>query len=198
MSINIEWQKLPQKEDKSGEERLYPRLTGNGTIDLDTICKNAEKRSVYDRAHLKGAYTILADAIAAYLAEGKTVVLPDLGSLQLIITAEDAPGSTTRHPENRVKVKGVRFQASEELLQQIGQPQFKTAVHTSTPTSLPLDELARQLTAYLTEHTSITRSAFEQLFHLKRSTANVRLSELIKMGIIVPEGSNRDRRYVLK
>lgn len=46
-------------------------------------------------------------------------------------------------------------------------------------------------------HDSITRSQLEALFKLKRSTACVRLNELVKSGFLRKVGHNRETAYIL-
>lgn len=196
MAIKIEWQSLPQREKGRESEYLYPRLTENGTIGLEEICRQAaSKGSAYNRAHLKGAFTILADAIAGYLAEGKNVVLDDMGTLQLTIGTLHPITSTVSQPEHLIQPTGVRFTPSEDFMKRIGSPQYKTISRHAASHAPTMEEMAEQTLAYLNEHTFITRAEFEKLFHLKRSTANIRISELIQAGILKAEGENRHRIY---
>lgn len=194
MAIKIEWQSLPQREGAEGQ-RMFPRLTDNGSLSLEEICKKVAPGSSYDRATLKAAFTILSDAMAEYLAEGKTIELGDTGILQLTVGTPQPVTTSTHHPDRQVQVTGVRFVPSDDFLQRIGQPQFHATNRVTSVTSPSLEELASQTLAYLAEHPFITRSKFEQIFQLKRSTANVRLNQLIRMGVIFAEGDNVHRVY---
>ncbi len=174
---------------------MFPRLTDNGSVSLEEICKKVAPGSSYDRATLKAAFTILSDAMAEYLAEGKTIELGDTGILQLTVGTPQPVTTSTHHPDRQVQVTGVRFVPSDDFLQRIGQPQFHATNRVTSATSPSLEELASQTLAYLAEHPFITRAKFETLFLLKRSTANVRLNQLIQMGIIRAEGDNVHRVY---
>ena len=55
-----------------------------------------------------------------------------------------------------------------------------------------------QLLTYFKTHDSITRDEFERTFGLKRTTAYMRLKELVNMGVIQAIGNGRETKYIKK
>ena len=60
------------------------------------------------------------------------------------------------------------------------------------------DQLIPQLLTYFKTHDSITRDEFERTFGLKRTTAYMRLKELVNMGVIQDIGNGRETKYIKK
>lgn len=60
------------------------------------------------------------------------------------------------------------------------------------------DQLIPQLLTYFKTHDSITRDEFERTFGLKRTTAYMRLKELVNMGVIQAIGNGRGTKYIKK
>ena len=60
------------------------------------------------------------------------------------------------------------------------------------------DQLIPQLLTYFKTHDSITRDEFERTFGLKRTTAYMRLKELVNMGVIQAIGNGRETKYIKK
>lgn len=193
----IEWQEIPPRKGLEGEERrLFPRLKDNGVLDFDTLCELAAKGSAMSEGTLYAAWYTLAHAIAEQLAEGKAIKLNGLGSLRLSIGANAEVTSTTKRRADKVQVQGVTFQPDADLMKAIGKPVFKWAPDATLQHAPSALSLIEPLRAYLDEHATITRADFARIFRLKRSTAADRLKELIRLGVIKPQGTNRNTQYV--
>lgn len=195
--IKIEWQQKPPKRgEKAGDNELFPRMIDNGIVDFDTLCTETSKGSVFTKGTLSGSFSDLMEKVAKYLAEGKAVDLKDLGTLRLSIGTDDPVTASTKRRGDKVKVKGVNFVPSEQLMKAIGQPQFEWAAEATSQFAPSVEQLKAPLLAYLEEHGKITRKQFEETFRLKRTTAIDRLNAFVRMGLIVPKGSTRERVYV--
>lgn len=188
---------MPPRKGQEGEERrLFPRLKDNGVLDLGTLCELAAKGSAMSEGTLYAAWQTLAQAIAVQLAEGKTVRLNGLGSLRLSIGTNAEVTSTTKRRADKVQVQGVTFQPDADLMEAIGKPVFKWNPDATLQHAPSAQSLVEPLCAYLDEHVAITRADFARIFRLKRSTAADRLKELIRLGVIKPQGTNRNTLYV--
>ena len=80
----------------------------------------------------------------------------------------------------------------------IGKPKFQWKPTTGVAIAPTADQLIPQLLIYFRTQNSITRDEFERTFGLKRTTAYMRLKELVKMGVIQAIGNGRERKYVRK
>ena len=136
--------------------------------------------------------------MANLLREGKTINIPMLGSFKLSIgTDADIRPDSNRRMQS-VVVKGVNFQPTQELIDAIGKPTFQWKPTTGVAIAPTTDQLIPQLITYFKTHDSITREEFERTFGLKRTTAYMRLNDLIDKGVIEVVGSGRDTKYVKK
>ena len=206
--IKIDWQQMPPRmgeangndTDKAGEGRLFPRVKDNGMVSFEELCQKAAKRFGCSDGTMEGTFTDLMDEVVQQLAEGKAVELKGLGTLSLTLTVGGDVTATTRRRMNKVQVKGVAFRASDELTSAVRNldPKFVWDADDVAQYAPKASDLVQPLQSYLDEHGSITRTAFMDLFHLKRTTAIDRLNELSRMGVIRREGFNRDSVYVLK
>lgn len=195
----IEWQKMPPRRGGEGEqeERFFPRMKNSEVVNLETLCKKIAKRSSFSRGELLSAFLQVVDGIRAQLAAGNTVDISDLGTFRLALGTEGEVTASTRQRMNHIRVEGINFHASAEMLQGIGKPQFQDEPHGLTGDSFSVQDLIAPLTEYLQSNGSITRQTFQQLFGLPRSTAALRLQQLVEQGILQAEGANRSRSYRL-
>lgn len=60
---------------------------------------------------------------------------------------------------------------------------------------MTIDQLKHVLLDYFDTHDHITRVQFEELCKLKRSTAYIRLKELVESGFLRKVGYNRETKY---
>ena len=136
--------------------------------------------------------------MAGLLKEGKTISIPSLGSFKLSIgTDSEIPPDSDRRMQSII-VRGVNFQPDQVLLDAIGKPTFLWKPTTGVAIAPTLEQIIPQLLTYFNAHDSITRDEFERIFGLKRTTAYMRLKELVKMGVIQAIGNGRERKYVRK
>lgn len=197
MSIQIDWQTMPpQKGDTTSTPRLFPRMKDNGTITVEELCKIASQGSVFSRGELFAALSELTTAISRNLAEGKTIDIPDLGTFKLSIGTDSDITAQTHRRMDKIKIRGINFQPSPDLLQAIGTPPFHWSPDATNQHATTLDSIRTTLSDYFLTHPTITRAEFEQLFRMKRSTAQLRLKALMEEGFIEKEGHNREARYV--
>lgn len=197
MAINIEWQvKPPGKHDS--KPQMFPRITDSEIVNEQQLAELVASHGTLSRGNVKTALNDLAEVMAGLLKEGKTISIPSLGSFKLSIgTDSEIPPDSDRRMQSII-VRGVNFQPDQELLDAIGKPTFLWKPTTGVAIAPTLEQIIPQLLTYFNAHDSITRDEFERIFGLKRTTAYMRLKELVKMGVIQAIGNGRERKYVRK
>lgn len=199
MAINIEWQKLPtQNNDATNNTPLYPRIADNQTIDFLALCDKVAKHGVCSKGIVQSVISDMADVIAELLYEGKTIELETLGTFRLAIgTTGNVTQSTPLRARN-VVVRGVNFQPSKVFMESIGNPEFRFIPYNTSPATISDEKLQHILLEYFKTNNNITRSQFERLCNLRRTTAYTRLKKLVESGFLVKVGTNKNTRYALR
>ncbi len=196
MAINIEWQILPgQNGDEGGNPQLYPRITDNGNVDFQALCEKVAEYGSHTRGTVKSVMSDIADVVAGFLREGKTVDLVEFGAFRLSVGTDVRVTSGTPHRNRLVKIRGVSFQPHKALMDSIGIPDFRRLPDSALPLAISSVRLQDILSEYFKTHDWITRSRFEKLCNLKRTTAYSRLKELEESGFLRRVGYNRATRY---
>lgn len=196
MAINIEWQALPtQNGDDDKLSQLYPRMSDNGVADFQFLCERIAKRGSHTRGTVISVVSNMVDVIAELLREGKTVDLEELGTFKLSIGTDAVVTPDMPYQKRKVIVRGVNFQPRKALMKTIGTPEFRTVPRNATPVAMTIDQLQHALLEYFKTHDDITRVQFEELCKLKRSTAYIRLKELVESGFLRKVGCNRETKY---
>ena len=198
MAINIEWQALPNQTSNTVDTpRLYPRMTDSETIDMTSFCEKVAKHSTVTKGTVKGVICDMVDIIAKLLYEGKTIDLEELGTFRLSIGTDTYVTSNMPYSKRQVAIRGVNFQPHKTLIDAIGTPKFRTIPRLTRITAMSQEQLQNVLLEYFKTYDSITRSQFEDLCKLKRTTAYVRLKALVDSGFLIKVGTNRDTKYIV-
>lgn len=196
MSIEIDWHKIPTtKQDE--EDRYFPRIKSSHTVTDKELFKKASGKTVFTRATFGPAVYELARVIAEMLSQGNAVSLQDLGIFRLQFGTEHSITSNQRTDTKAIKVKGVSFTPSEELMKVLQETEFKWTPERITHSYLTDEEIIARLQIWFATHSSITRQQFSDLFLLRRSTATKRINSLIHSDILTKHGNNRQTHYTL-
>ena len=195
MAINIEWQVKPPSKNED-KPLMFPRITDSEIVNERQLSELMASHGSLSRGNAKSALGDLAEVMADLLREGKTITIPSLGSFKLSIgTDSDIRPDSDRRMQSIV-VRGVNFQPDKEFMDAIGRPTFLWKPTTGVAIAPTADKLIPQLLTYFKTHDSITREEFELKFSLKRTTAYMRLKELVKMGVIQTIGNGRETKYM--
>lgn len=196
MAIRIKWQVKPPTKGKDDEKpQMFPRIADSEVVDVERLAELVSKRSPLSIGTVTALLTDMPKVMAELLSDGKTIDIPMLGSFKLSIGTD-----AQIHPDNKrrmssVEVRGVNFQPSQELMDAIGKPNFQWQGGTGVAIAPSAPLLIPQLEEYFKTHDTITRKELEREFGLKRTTAYIRLKELIEKGVINAVGSGRDTVY---
>lgn len=197
MAINIEWQVKPPSKNED-KPLMFPRITDSIIVNEQQLAELIASHGTLSRGNAKAALGDLAEVMADLLREGKTVNIPMFGSFKLSIGTDSEIRPDSDRRMQSIVVRGVNFQPDQEFMDAIGKPTFQWKPTTGVAIAPTLEQLIPQLLIYFKTHDSITRKEFERTFGLKRTTAYMRLNDLIDKGVIEAVGSGRERRYVKK
>ena len=195
MAINIEWQVKPPSKNED-KPQMFPRITDSEIVNERQLADLMASLGSLSRGNAKSALGDMAEVMADLLREGKTINIPSLGSFKLSIGTDSEIHPDSDRRMQSIVVRGVNFQPDQELMDAIGKPTFQWKPTTGVAIAPTADQLIPQLLTYFKSHDSITRDEFERTFGLKRTTAYMRLKELVKMGVIQAVGNGRERKYV--
>ena len=197
MAIDIEWQvKPPGKSDD--KTQLFPRIVDSEVVNEHKLAKRIASHGSLSRGNAIAALDDFAEVMADLLREGKTVNIPMFDAFKLSIGTDSEIHSDTDRRMQTIVVRGVNFQPSQEFMAAIGKPSFQWKSKTGVVIAPTTDQLIPQLITFFKTHDSITREEFERTFGLKRTTAYMRLKEMVKRGVIQAIGNGRERKYVRK
>lgn len=195
MAIDIEWQvKPPGKSDD--KPQLFPRIVDSEVVNEHKLAKRIASHGSLSRGNAIAALDDFAEVMADLLREGKTVNIPMFGSFKLSIGTDSEIRPDSDRRMQSIVVRGVNFQPDQEFMDAIGKPTFQWKPTTGVAIAPTADQLIPQLLTYFKTHDSITREEFERIFGLKRTTAYMRLKELVKTGVIVAVGNGRETKYM--
>ena len=197
MAIDIEWQiKPPHKNDNGDKPKLFPRKAKVDVADEKLLAKKLAAHSGISTGVALAVLEDMGEIMGELLQEGKDINISSLGRFSLSIGCDEDVYSDTKNSQQKVAVRGVRFQANKELMEVVGEPTFREVARNADIVATSADALIPLLDEYFKTHSHITRAEFESAFNLKRATATLRLKELTNMGVIKQEGAGKDTKYI--
>ena len=195
MAINIEWQVKPPSKNED-KPLMFPRITDSEIVNERQLAELMASHGSLSRGNAKSALGDMAEVMADLLREGKTINIPSLGSFKLSIGTDSEIHPDSDRRMQSIVLRGVNFQPAKELMDAIGKPTFQWKPTTGVAIAPTLEQLIPQLLIFFKTHDSITREEFERIFGLKRTTAYMRLKELVKTEVIVAVGNGRETKYM--
>lgn len=197
MAIDIEWQiRPPHKNDSGDKPKLFPRKANVAVADENLLAKKLAAHSGISTGVALAVLEDMGEIMGELLREGKDINISSLGRFSLSIGCDEDVYSDTKNSQQKVAVRGVRFQANKELMEVVGEPTFREVARNAAIIATSVEELIPLLDEYFKTHSPITRAEFESAFNLKRATATLRLKELTNMGVIKQEGAGKDTKYI--
>lgn len=204
-----------QQED--GKKKLYPRLIGVRPMNHDQLVQYITRTTGLPKSAVVGVLGILAERMAAWMGEGYSVKIDNLGrftptlGLKEGVEREELAGEEATEAKGKrrnatsIKVTNVSFVPDKKFIQTINQwTKLERAPHHTTirVNQCPYDEEQRKrmLMEYLQANGIINCTTYMKLTCQKRTAAT---AELHKWGDnpnspIRPQGHASHRIYVLK
>lgn len=198
-------------EGMHGEgEKLFPRLVGGQTIDLERLADHIENASGFTRGDVIGVLTEFIDQVKMNLSYGNSVKISGLGTFRPTLGLvekekrgawSDAAGRTTTG--RNVMFKTVNFRPDKQLVSDVGQDLSLTklddsVVEGTNKVSTTVEERAAMARQYLAENGFMRVGNYASLTHLSHSTAAKELREFAadESSGIKAQGSGAGKLYV--
>ena len=113
----------------------------------------------------------LSHAMGEELAEGRQVHLDGIGYFHPTLTCTEEIKEDTKRKNTKVRLKGIKFRADQELRSEIGNVKLKNIKHNGHSNKLSDEEIDSRLTIYFSQHHMMTRSDFQRVCGMMKSTA---------------------------
>lgn len=199
MAILFDWYELPEPKDKQREEKLlHPRLRLNGSTTTAELRRRIQQRCSLTETDVSAVLDALSDMMGEDLSEGRQVHLDGIGYFCSVLTTTEPVTASTKRKTTKVKLKGIKFRADQTLKNHIGSIKAKPLKLDEHSSKLSAEEIDKRLTRYFATHQFMTRSDFQSLCGMMRSTAQLHLRCLRNEGKLENVGKLMQPIYVPK
>jgi predicted histone-like DNA-binding protein len=138
----------------------------------------------------------LSHVMGEDLAEGRQVHLDGIGYFHPVLTSTEPVTAATKRKTTKIKLKGIKFRADQVLKNEIGAIKAKPLGLNEHSQKLSDKEIDRRLTSYFSTHQFLTRSDFQSLCGMMRSTAQLHIRLLRSEGKLENTGKLNQPIYV--
>jgi len=196
MAILFDWYELPEPKDKQREEKiLHPRIRLNGSTTTDELRRRIQERSSLTETDVSAVLDALSHVMGEDLAEGRQVHLDGIGYFYPVLTSTEPVTAATKRKTTKIKLKGIKFRADQVLKNEIGAIKAKPLGLNEHSQKLSDKEIDRR-TSYFSTHQFLTRSDFQSLCGMMRSTAQLHIRLLRSEGKLENAGKLNQPIYV--
>lgn len=199
MAILFDWYELPEPKDKQREEKiLHPRIRLNGSTSTDELRHRIQQRCSLTETDVLAVLDALSDMMGEDLAEGRQVHLDGIGYFCPVLTTTEPVTASTKRKTTKIKLKGIKFRTDQKLKNHIGAIKAKPLKLNEHSSKLSVEEIDIRLARYFSTHQFMTRSDFQSLCGMMRSTAQLHLRRLRDEGKLENVGKLMQPIYVPK
>lgn len=171
MAILFEWYENPVAPNQPQEEtKLHARITLNGKTGTDRLRRKIQERCSLTETDVSAVLDALSHAMGEELAEGRQVHLDGIGYFHPTLTCTEEIKEDTKRKNTKVRLKGIKFRADQELRSEIGNVKLKNIKHNGHSNKLSGEEIDSRLTIYFSQHHMMTRSDFQRVCGMMKST----------------------------
>ena len=182
MAILFEWYENPVAPNQPQEEtKLHARITLNGKTGTDRLRRKIQERCSLTETDVSAVLDALSHAMGEELAEGRQVHLDGIGYFHPTLTCTEEIKEDTKRKNTKVRLKGIKFRADQDLRSEIGNVKLKNIKHNGHSNKLSDEEIDSRLTIYFSQHHMMTRSDFQRGGMMK-STAMGHICRLLGEG----------------
>ena len=190
MAILFDWYELPEPKDKQREEKiLHPRIRLNGSTSTAELRRRIQERCSLTKTDVSAVLDALSHVMGEDLAEGRQVHLDGIGYFHPVLTSTEPVTAATKR-------KTIKFRADQVLKNEIGAIKAKPLGLNEHSQKLSDKEIDRRLTSYFSTHQFLTRSDFQSLCGMMRSTAQLHIRQLRSEGKLENVGKLNQPIYV--
>lgn len=171
MAILFEWYENPVAPNQSQEEtKLHARITLNGKTGTDRLRRKIQERCSLTETDVSAVLDALSHAMGEEPAEGRQVHLDGIGYFHPTLTCTEEIKEDTKRKNTKVRLKGIKFRADQDLRSEIGNVKLKNIKHNGHSNKLSDEEIDNRLTIYFSQHHMMTRSDFQRVCGMMKST----------------------------
>lgn len=194
MSVTFDFYKSPLGQKEGESEQYHARVLPRMTASFDDVSEYISESSTLTTGDVKAVIDALAKAMVKELKMGNRFHIEGIGYFQMTVDCPptDNPGAARA---NAVRFKSVSFQPEITLKRKLRNTQFERAARKSHSQALPSGEMERRLRDYFSEHETMTRTQFQNLCGMTRSTAIRQIQALRQAGKLVNIAERRHPLY---
>ena len=196
MAIQFELYKTPHPKDEEGKETYHARVVNFQHIDTDYLAKEIQIATSLTEGDVKSVLDSLSHFMGDRLREGESVHLDGIGYFYPVLTSTEPVTAATKRKTTKIKLKGIKFRADQVLKNEIGAIKAKPLGLNEHSQKLSDKEIDRRLTSYFSTHQFLTRSDFQSLCGMMRSTAQLHIRLLRSEGKLENAGKLNQPIYV--
>ena len=135
------------------------------------IATQIQERCSLTETDVSAVLDALSHAMGEELAEGRQVHLDGIGYFHPTLTCTEEIKEDTKRKNTKVRLKGIKFRADQDLRSEIGNVKLKNIKHNGHSNKLSDEEIDSRLTIYFSQHHMMTRSDFQRVCGMMKSTA---------------------------
>ena len=143
----------------------------NGKTETDRLRRKIQERCSLTETDVSAVLDALSHAMGEELAEGRQVHLDGIGYFHPTLTCTEEIKEDTKRKNTKVRLKGIKFRTDQDLRSEIGNVKLKNIKHNGHSNKLSDEEIDRRLTVYFSQHHMMTRSDFQRVCGMMKSTA---------------------------
>lgn len=195
MSAEYDFYSNPIPHGSNRKPRLHARIVTNGTIGTEDLAKEIQARCSLTTGDILATLVSLSKVITEHLRDGDRVHIEGLGYLQMTLQCPAIKSPKEIRAES-IHFKSVAFRPEVALKDALKTTSFVRTTrknHSNKYSEIEIDGL---LTGHFLDNPYITRQDFQSLCGLTKTTANRRLTQLVKEGKLKKEGLYRFPVYV--
>ena len=196
MAIHFEWYENPVPPNRPDEKKPHAHITYNGKVGTDYVRRKIQERCSLTETDVTAVLDALSHVLGQELGDGRQVHLDGIGYFHPTLKCIEEVTAETKRKNTKVRLKGIKFRADQVLKNEIGAIKVKPLGLNEHSQKLSDKEIDRRLTGYFSTHQFLTRSDFQSLCGMMRSTAQLHIRLLRSEGKLENAGKLNQPIYV--
>lgn len=194
MAVKYDFYETPVPGSGEEKKKLHVRVVPGGTTDSNKLAELIHSRSTLSKGDIRAVITSLEEVVVELLKSGGRVHLDGIGYFEMTLSCPAVSSAKEIRAES-VRFKSVAFRPEKRLKKAFADTVFVRSESKKHSAKLSEAEVDSLLAGYFASKAYITRSEFEELCGLTRTTANRRLAEWVKAGKLQRRGVYRSPVY---
>jgi len=181
MSTKYDFYQNPSPKGDKQAPKLHARVVFSRTTGTDTLAEEIQDCCSLSTADVKGVLTALTNVSVRRMREGERIHLEGFGYFHMTLSCPPIRSPKEIRAES-IRFKSVAFRPEQKLKDRLARTSFERNPekrHSKRYSSIEIDGI---LTSHFLDHESISRTEFQRICGLTRSTAIRKLKQLQKEG----------------